>query len=277
MSNIAHNNTNTTNYLESLLATDPLREQINGQIVKSLNLPPGSNGLDIGCGIGTQSLMLIDQLGSGGHVTGLDIQPEFLHYGINRVNREKRSSQISFCQGDYHFLPFKNSSFDWAWSADCIAYTGSNPIPSLQEMARVVKPGGSIIILFWSSEHLLPGYPVLEAHLKATSTGIAPFFTGQKPELHIFHIMSWLEQSGLTGVHANTFVATIQAPLSMEIRKSLISLLDMRWYDVESELSENDYAIYERITREDSPDFILDLPDYYAFYTYSVFRGSVTI
>ena len=265
----------TTSYLGALLATDPLREQINSQIVNSLDLPRSSKGLDIGCGIGTQSLMIVEHFGPGVYITGLDIQPEFLRFAINRVNEEKRSSQLSFSQGDFHFLPFRNSSFDWAWSADCIAYGSPEPVIAIREMVRVVKPGGSIIILFWSSAQLLPGYPVLEAHLAATSSGVAPFLAGQKPEQHSFHAMSWLKEAGLTKIHSNTFVATLQAPLSVEIRKAIISLLDMRWYDVESELSENDYAIYQRITSEESPDFIVDLPDYYAFFTYSFFRGSV--
>ena len=45
--------------------------------------------------------------------------------------------------------------------------------------------------------------------------------------------------------------------------------------DVGAELSEEDWAEYQRLCLAESPDFILDLPDYYAFYTYSMFRGRV--
>jgi demethylmenaquinone methyltransferase/2-methoxy-6-polyprenyl-1,4-benzoquinol methylase len=49
----------------------------------------------------------------------------------------------------------------------------------------------------------------------------------------------------------------------------------MRWPDVEPELSKEDVELYRRLTDPDSPGFILNLPDYYGFYTYSVFRGWV--
>jgi hypothetical protein len=39
----------------------------------------------------------------------------------------------------------------------------------------VVRLGGSVAILFWSSQMLLPGHPVLEARLNATRVGIAPY------------------------------------------------------------------------------------------------------
>ena len=44
---------------------------------------------------------------------------------------------------------------------------------------------------------------------------------------------------------------------------------------VEAELSEEDWAEYQRLCLAESSDFILDLPDYYAFFTYSMFQGRV--
>nr|QNO48966.1 hypothetical protein OEPDFBKK_00042 [Methanosarcinales archaeon ANME-2c ERB4] len=35
-------------------------------------------------------------------------------------------------------------------------------------------------------------------------------------------------------------------------------------------------AFYQRLCLAESPEFILDLPDYYAFYTYSMFQGRVS-
>ncbi|MEJ2303365.1 MAG: hypothetical protein P8Y14_17710 [Anaerolineales bacterium] len=83
-------------------------------------------------------------------------------------------------------------AFDWAWSVDCVGYAPIEPLPLVKELARVVKPGGRVAILAWSSEKLLPGYPVLEAHLNATSSGIAPFVRGKKPELHFTRALGWL-------------------------------------------------------------------------------------
>ena len=44
---------------------------------------------------------------------------------------------------------------------------------------------------------------------------------------------------------------------------------------MQSELTPEDWVEFQRLCQPGSPDFILDLPDYYAFYTYSMFRGKV--
>ncbi|KAF5417584.1 MAG: hypothetical protein C5S48_00135 [Candidatus Methanogaster sp.] len=161
------------------------------------------------------------------------------------------------------------------WSANCAGYAPREPLPLLKELARVVKPGGSVIIIAWSSQQLLPGYPVLEAHLNATSSGIAPFVEGTAPELHFPLMMGWFRRAGMEEVTVRTFVGDVCAPLYGEMRSALAALIEMRWVDVEAELSEGDWAEYQRLCLVESPDFILDLADYYAFYTYSMFRGRV--
>ena len=130
-----------------------------------------------------------------------------------------------------------------------------------------------MIILAWSSQQLLPGYPVLEAHLNVTSSGIAPFAGGMAPELHFSRMMGWFRLVGMKEVTVQTFAGDVCAPLSGEIRSALIALIEMRWVDVGAELSEEDWAEFQRLCLPESQDFILDLPDYYAFFTYSMFRG----
>lgn len=257
-------------YIRYLNETDPLREQTNLDIIKALDLPAGSSGLDVGCGMGTQAIMLANAVGPQGHVTGLDIKPEFLKYAREATAKKGMSERISFREGDFYQLPFDDSTFDWVWSSDCIGY-----IPPTKEVTRVIKPGGSLNIAFWSSEQLLPGYPLLELKLKATTAGIAPFVTDDKPESHPLRTLNKLKAVGLTDLKVMTFDCTVHAPLSAEIRTAMTDILEMRWPDVEAELSKEDLELYQRLTNPDSPDFILNLPDYYGFYTYSVFRGWV--
>ena len=77
----------------------------------------------------------------------------------------------------------------------------------------------------------------------------------------------------MEGTTARTFAGDVCAPLSDEIRSALIALIEMRGVDVQQELSEADWAEFRRLCMPESPDFILDIPDYYAFFTYSMFRG----
>ena len=174
----------TDNYLQSLIVTNPLQEPVMRRVIHALDLPPGSPGLDIGCGICLQTIMLAEAVGTAGQVTGIDRSPEFLAHARSIAEKAEISEQVSFQEGDMNNLPFNDDTFDWVCSANCAGYTPGEPLPLLKELARVVNPGGSAIILAWSSHQLLPGYPVLEARLNATTSGIAPFEEGAAPELH---------------------------------------------------------------------------------------------
>jgi len=214
-------------------------------------------------------------VGSAGHVTGLDVSSDFLAHAARIAQEHGLSDRVSFREGNVNRLPFNDNTFDWAWSLDCVGYHPAKPQPMLRELARVVKPGGSVAILAWSSQWLLPGYPLLEARLNATSSGIAPFVTGKKPEAHFLRALGWFHGAGLDNPVAKTFAGDVYAPLSDEIRSALISLLQMRWEKAQAEVSQDDWAKYQRLCRPESSEFIIDRPDYYAFFTYSLFHGKV--
>jgi SAM-dependent methyltransferase len=154
-----------------------------------------------------------------------------------------------------------------------VGYAPLEPLPLLKELARAVKPGGIVAIAAWSSEKLLPGYPRLEARLGATSAGIAPFVQGKKPESHFLRGLGWFHQLGLKEPRAKVFADSVFAPLDDEIRNALVALFAMRWPDVAPELSSDDLAEFQRLCLLGSPDFILNLPDYYAFFAYTMFWG----
>ena len=80
----------------------------------------------------------------------------------------------------------------------------------------------------------------------------------------------------MKNVQAHTFAGDACAPLSDDIRKALVSLFSMRWDGAESELSKEDLEDYKRLCSPGSPDYILDNPDYYGFFTYSMFTGNVS-
>lgn len=240
---------------------------------QSLQLPAGSHGLDAGCGVGLHAEMLAGIIGSEGTIVGLDISPEFIDYARKLARKKNLQNQISFQLGDVNNLPFEDNYFDWVLSVDCVGYAPGNPLPALKEMKRVLKPGGKLAILFWSSQHLLPGYPRLEARLNATASGIAPFHPEHAPESHPFRLLRPISQAGFIDMDVRTFTGSFHAPLSQDIRDGLIALFDMRWQNTETELSVQDQKLYEKLCDANSPNFVLNIPEYYAFFTYSMFVG----
>lgn len=269
--------TDTDAYIQRLLEANPLREPLLRAATETLQLPVGSHGLDIGCGIGLQELLLAEAVGDQGHVIGMDIMPEFLTYGEDFARKAGLSERITFREGDMNHLPFEADSFDWAWSADCVGYPAGDLVPILHEMMRVVRPGGSIILLAWSSQQVLPGYPLLETRLNATCSAYLPFLKDKCPEQNFLQAIRWFQEMGLEAIQAETLVHTVQAPLDPGERTALLSLLDMLWGQPQPEVSQEDWKEYQRLCKPGSPDFILDMPGYYAFFTYSMFHGKVPL
>ncbi len=267
---------NAEKYLERLELSNILRQSLIRNIVGTLQLHPGSKGLDAGCGTGFYTLMLAEAVGARGHVTGIDIEEKFLAKGRSSASNSGLTERVSFVKSDVSKLPFDGNLFDWAFSMDLVGYPEIDPVLLLKELARAVKPGGTIYILNWSSQMLLPGYPVLEARLNATSAGIAPFDAKMNPELHCMCALEWFKQAGLNETGVQTFVSDIINPsLNQEIRKAVVDLLQMRWGENNGELPEDDQLAYQRLCSEDSPDFILNKSWYYGFFTYSLFWGKV--
>ncbi len=268
-------NTAVSRYMKNLLDSEPLREPVLKSALLSLDLPINSRGLDVGCGLGLVTRLSASMIGSAGNVTGLDANPIFINKARSIADHTDCGQRIMFQVGDASQLPWNNNTFDWACSVDFIGYGSDNTPDLLRELRRVVKPGGMVFIMAWSSQMLLPGYPVLEAGLNASTAGIAPFSTSMDPAQHFTRGRSSFSQAGIPQAQARSFVGNVNAPLSIELRNAMIDLLQMRWSDSQSELSTEMRAEYQRLCTLESPGFILDLPEYYAFYTYTMILGIV--
>jgi demethylmenaquinone methyltransferase/2-methoxy-6-polyprenyl-1,4-benzoquinol methylase len=112
---------------------------------EATELGNGANALDVCCGTGDLAIALARVVGRGGQVTGLDFSGEMLE----RARRKKRrdgSAEITWVQGDATAMPFPDNSF----SAVTIGFGLRNlpdPEAGLRELARVVRPGGKVVVL----------------------------------------------------------------------------------------------------------------------------------
>ena len=97
----------------------------------------GSLILDLGCGNGLSSAMLARR---GHRVVGVDISPLFLRDGLRWAG-----PGLTLLASDAEQLPFKDDSFDLVCSNELVEHL-TDVERALSEMARVVRPGGRIII-----------------------------------------------------------------------------------------------------------------------------------
>ncbi|WP_202318448.1 methyltransferase domain-containing protein [Archaeoglobus neptunius] len=95
--------------------------------------------LEVGCGTGFTTAEIVDRVGQE-NVVAVDLTPEQMMKAVARF------SDANFILGDAENLPFKDDTFDAAISAGSIEYW-PNPQKGIEEMARVTKSGGRIVIL----------------------------------------------------------------------------------------------------------------------------------
>lgn len=107
-------------------------------------LPDGAKVLDAGCGAGIVSAGMAPRLA----LTGVDIEEDSIAYC-------KKARQGEFVCAPLEKLPFESNSFDLILFTNAIEHL-ENPHPALQELTRVLKPGGTLFIttencanLFW--------------------------------------------------------------------------------------------------------------------------------
>lgn len=112
----------------------------------------GGRFLDVCCGTGDLALVLAKQASPGTSISGLDFSQNMLDIAGTRLAKLARrkprvqSVKVDFTCGDAQNLPFADNTFDGA-----IISFGLRNLTDLQkgldEMARVVKPGGRVVNL----------------------------------------------------------------------------------------------------------------------------------
>lgn len=107
-------------------------------------LKPDMKLLDCGCGAGSITIGLAKWLPQGS-VTGIDIEASVLEIA-KKLSLEKGVDNASFQQGNVYQLPFENNSFDVVFCNALLCHERSMSEQALEEMKRVLKPGGIIAI-----------------------------------------------------------------------------------------------------------------------------------
>lgn len=257
-------------YAEQLELAARATEPAIRAALAALQLPAGSHGLDLGCGIGTHALWLAET--TGGRVTGLDVNRDNLATARRRIAEAQLADRIALDEGSLFDPPYPDGTFDWLWCADTLwPVVVPDPVATLERLRRLVRPGGTVALLYWSSQLLLPGYPQLEARLGLAFTEHTHYCRIGTPDAHHLRALDWLRRAGLVDGRARTFVAEHQAPLSPALRESLAFCLEMLYGELEPGLPAVDRATLARLRRADAPDCILDAPGYHAVVTYTLF------
>jgi SAM-dependent methyltransferase len=113
--------------------------------VVGLGAPQGLRWLDVGCGTGALAGAVLD-LAAPDSLIGVDSAEGFLETARERF--AGRGAAVEFVRGDAGALPLEDDSVDAAVSGLVLNFVPS-PDAAVAEMARVVRPGGTVAAYVW--------------------------------------------------------------------------------------------------------------------------------
>ncbi|MEB3151304.1 MAG: methyltransferase domain-containing protein [Sphaerospermopsis sp.] len=120
---------------------DLIEELLNWSGVKD-----AENILDVGCGIGGSSLYLAQKFNAKS--TGITLSPVQAARAKERALEANVGSRSNFLVANAQEMPFADASFDLVWSLESGEHM-PDKTKFLQECYRVLKPGGTLIMVTW--------------------------------------------------------------------------------------------------------------------------------
>lgn len=180
--------------------------------------------LDAGCGNGTVTLGLAKHIeslgGSANQVHGIDVNEDGV--GASKKNANEANLDTKFTVASADALPFDDNSFDVAYASQSLHHM-PDPIVALQELARVVRPGGIIAAreLDFGTQTWYPPLPGL-SRWRAISTIVADLdgvhtTSGRQ-------LLTWFHRASLSDA---TFTSSTWSYASTEDRRGMADV----WID----------------------------------------------
>lgn len=183
---------------DALFVLVPHRQLVEGV---ARDLKPSETVLDAGCGSGRLASW------SKADVTGLDFSDSVLRFAADRC---RKLVQVDLCAG----VPFQNGSFDAVVSLN-VLYAVPDPKSALREMARVLRPGGRLILATPVDSRI---WPLVTEHIRQAKK------EDWKRTARILHrLLAWVVNLSIRGIFEDsTFSFFTEAEL-----RQLVESADM--------------------------------------------------
>ena len=224
-------------------------------MLDAVQIERGGRVLDVACGTGVLAREAAQRVGSTGLVAGLDLDP-----GMLAVARE-RAPEVDWRQGTAESLPYEDQSFDAVLSQFGLMYFEDRR-QALQDMFRVLVPGGILAVAVWEKLENSAAYPI-EVDLlqefagqQAADALRAPFVLGDTMEL-----TALFESVGVASVAIETRTGTARFPsmnsmIEADLRGWLpVMGVDLSEAQIERILAEAQVALQQYVTDEGSVVF----------------------
>ena len=180
----------------------------------SLVVVRGARVLDVGCGTGIFARLAAHVSGSGGRVVGID--PSAL--SIDAARRIDTTSNVEWMLHDMRSLPFDDAYFDVVACQHAL-HRFDDRVRTIEEMGRVLGPGGRLGITTWGPIEENPAFAVqLDAAVKAgfEESGIVDMLLDAFSIHRSEDLADLAAQAGLSDVSVRTIRMLVALPPAAE-------------------------------------------------------------
>ncbi len=144
------------------------------KLLEMADLQEGEKIIDIACGTGLVSFPAALKVGVNGFVLGTDISEKMIEVS-RKAARDTNFTNIHFERMDAEELQAENDSYNAALCALGLMYV-PDPVKALQEMHRVLIPGGRAMVAVWGRRQQCGWAEIFEIVDRRVSSEVCPMF-----------------------------------------------------------------------------------------------------
>ena len=147
---------------------------VQDELLACAALTPGEHVLDVACGTGLVAFAAAERVGSSGRVSGIDLSGKMVDAAQCRA-QSLELANIDFARMDAENLALPDASFDVVLCALGLMYM-PDPERAVQEMRRVLRPGGRVVIAVWGERSRCGWSSVFAVVDAEVSSDVCPLF-----------------------------------------------------------------------------------------------------
>ena len=200
------------------------------RVAAAAAIRPGQKVLDVACGTGVLAREVASRAAPGGEVAGLDRND-----GMLAVAR-RQAPGIAWRQGLAEALPYNAGQFDAVVSQFGLMFFDDRQ-RALQEMLRVLRPGGRLAVAVWDRLETSPGYAAMTGLLRRlfgepVAAGLrAPFVLGDPDELRALFAAAGMPDARVATETGTARFPSIEAWVHTDVKGwTLADLIDDAQY-----------------------------------------------
>jgi SAM-dependent methyltransferase len=175
---------------------------LSPQLADLAGISPGQRVIDVGCGPGALTAVLVERLAPA-NVSAVDPSEPFV------AAAQARHPGVDVRQAAAEQLPFADRTFDAAL-AQLVVHFMSDPVAGLKEMARVTRPDGVVVACVW--DHAGDGGPLSLFWQAARALDPGVHDESQLAGAREGHLAELFDAAGLREIEDTSISATLEHP-----------------------------------------------------------------